>query len=77
MPQSGIGTVAQIRRNRQGSVEVRAVRGNVDSGRIIAMSSANLTVPSGRLPPTTAALLDDGTRPYFLWWTRATVGQLK
>jgi hypothetical protein len=35
-----------------------------------------LTLP-GRLPPTTESLLDDGTRPYFLWWTEATVGQLK
>lgn len=34
------------------------------------------TVP-GRLPPTTEALLDYTTRPYFLWWTAATVGQLK
>jgi hypothetical protein len=32
---------------------------------------------SVRLPPTTAALLDDGARPYFLWWTDATVAQLK
>ena len=29
------------------------------------------------LPPTTESLLDDTTRPYFLWWTDATVGQLK
>jgi hypothetical protein len=43
----------------------------------MAMSNPKLTVPAGRLPPTTAALLDDATRPYFLWWTTATVGQLK
>jgi hypothetical protein len=30
-----------------------------------------------RLPPTTEALLDDSARPYFLWWTDTTVGQLK
>ena len=40
------------------------------------MSNRNPTV-AGRLPPTTDALLDDDTRPYFLWWTDATVGQLK
>jgi hypothetical protein len=32
---------------------------------------------AGRLPPTTAALLEDDSRPYFLWWTEATVGELK
>ena len=41
------------------------------------MSSTRLTIPPGRLPPTTESLLDDSTRPYFLWWTDATVGQLK
>lgn len=41
------------------------------------MSIPNLTVPAGRLPPTTASLLDDDARPYFLWWTNTTVGQLK
>ena len=30
-----------------------------------------------RLPPTSASLLDDSTRPYFLWWTQSTVGELK
>lgn len=30
-----------------------------------------------RLPPTSEALLDDSQRPYFLWWTNATVGDLK
>lgn len=30
-----------------------------------------------RLPPTSEALRDDATRPYFLWWTDATVGDLK
>ena len=40
------------------------------------MSSSPLT-PAARLPPTTDALLDDNARPYFLWWTDATVGQLK
>jgi len=33
--------------------------------------------PVTRLPPTSASLLDDGARPYFLWWTDTTVGQLK
>jgi len=41
------------------------------------MSIPNLTVPAGRLPPTSASLLDDAARPYFLWWTNATVGELK
>ena len=30
-----------------------------------------------RLPPTTRSLLDDDARPYFLWWTDATVGTFK
>ncbi len=30
-----------------------------------------------RLPPTTTSLLDDSSRPYFLWWTDATVGSFK
>jgi hypothetical protein len=30
-----------------------------------------------RFPPTSANLLEEGTRPYFLWWTDATVGDLK
>jgi len=30
-----------------------------------------------RLPPTSASLLDGEKRPYFLWWTDVTVGQLK
>ena len=32
---------------------------------------------SGPLPPTSSALSDDGHRPYFLWWTEATVGHLR
>lgn len=34
-----------------------------------------MTTP--RLPPTTDSLLDDDARPYFLWWTDATVGTFK
>jgi hypothetical protein len=30
-----------------------------------------------RLPPTTPALLEASSRPYFLWWTDCTVGQLR
>ena len=41
------------------------------------MSHTNLNVTPGRLPPTTESLLDDNAKPYFLWWTDATVGQLK
>lgn len=41
------------------------------------MSTTKLTLPAGRLPPTTESLLDDTSRPYFLWWTNTTVGQLK
>src|SRR5579863_5864941 len=41
------------------------------------MNSPRSAAPAGRLPPTTAALLDDKARPYFLWWTDATVAQLK
>jgi hypothetical protein len=33
--------------------------------------------PAGCLPPTMESLLDDASRPYFLWWTDTTVGQLK
>jgi hypothetical protein len=29
------------------------------------------------LPPTSPALLDPSTRPYFLWWTNATVAELR
>ncbi|HUH01568.1 MAG TPA: hypothetical protein VML75_06205 [Kofleriaceae bacterium] len=29
------------------------------------------------LPPTMATLRDDETRPYFLWWCDATVGDFK
>ncbi len=29
------------------------------------------------LPPTTPDLLDDGLRPYFLWWTDTTTGELR
>ena len=41
------------------------------------MSGSNLTTTAGRLPPTTEALLDDSSRPYFLWWTDATVATFK
>ena len=29
------------------------------------------------LPPTDAELIEPSCRPYFLWWTDATVGELK
>jgi hypothetical protein len=29
------------------------------------------------LPPTSPALLEPQTRPYFLWWTETTVGELR
>ena len=29
------------------------------------------------LPPTSAALTNDAHRPYFLWWTDATVADLR
>ena len=29
------------------------------------------------LPPTMESLRTDATRPYFLWWTEATVGDLE
>ena len=31
---------------------------------------------TGLLPPTSASLAEPSTRPYFLWWTDATVGDL-
>ena len=31
----------------------------------------------GSLPPTSVGLTDDRTHPYFLWWTTATVGDLR
>ena len=34
-----------------------------------------MTAP--RLPITDDSLLDDEARPYFLWWTDATVGKFK
>lgn len=40
------------------------------------MSEENLSTVAS-LPPTTEALRDDAARPYFLWWTDTTVGQLK
>lgn len=30
-----------------------------------------------QLPPTSADLLDDDARPYFLWWCDATVADLR
>jgi hypothetical protein len=41
------------------------------------MRSSKPTMPAARLPPTTPALLDDSSRPYFLWWTDVTIGELK
>jgi hypothetical protein len=32
---------------------------------------------SDRLPPTSKSLSVDEARPYFLWWTPCTVGELK
>lgn len=29
------------------------------------------------LPPTSDRLLDDEERPYFLWWSDCTIGELK
>jgi hypothetical protein len=29
------------------------------------------------LPPTSADLVEPSSRPYFLWWTDATVGELR
>jgi hypothetical protein len=37
---------------------------------------ATMTVPRP-LPPTSAELAEDATRPYFLWWTQATVRDLR
>lgn len=36
-----------------------------------------MALATPRLPPTSQALLDGGTRPYFLWWTDATVTDLR
>jgi len=36
-----------------------------------------LTPMSLALPPTSADLADPPARPYFLWWTEATVGDLR
>jgi len=41
------------------------------------MSGIDSTALPGRLPPTSESLRDDHARPYFLWWTDATVGELK
>ena len=37
----------------------------------------NEMTTAGLLPPTSTSLLDERTRPYFLWWTDVTVGGLK
>jgi len=34
-------------------------------------------VTATRLPPTSLRLLEPETRPYFLWWTNATVADLQ
>jgi hypothetical protein len=31
----------------------------------------------GRLPPTSSSLTDASHRPYFLWWTQASVAELR
>jgi hypothetical protein len=36
-----------------------------------------MTSMSAHLPPTSSSLLDPSHRPYFLWWTTATVGALR
>ena len=41
------------------------------------MSTTNPSTPVRRLPPTTDSLFDKSARPYFLWWTNATVGQFE
>ena len=33
--------------------------------------------PSGMLGPTSAEILRDDARPYFLWWTDATIADLR
>lgn len=43
-----------------------------------AMSAAfDSSGPFPALPPTSADLVLDSTRPYFLWWTDATVADLR
>ena len=37
----------------------------------------NAVVMSTRLPPTSPSLMEDSHRPYFLWWTDVTAGQLR
>lgn len=37
----------------------------------------SVTTSEVRLPPTSPALLDPATRPYFLWWSNLTVGDLR
>ena len=40
-------------------------------------SPTNRSVRSHALPPTSSALTREETRPYFLWWTECTVGELR
>ena len=40
-------------------------------------SPSSLGDPVPALPPTSPELALAGTRPYFLWWTDATVGELR
>ncbi len=41
------------------------------------MQATTPTARAVRLPPTSESLLDDSQRPYFLWWTNATAGDLR
>lgn len=41
------------------------------------MSRTPLSMPAGRLPPTTDSLFDDNAKPYFVWWMDLTIGQFK
>ncbi len=41
------------------------------------MQPVPIDTQPARLPPTSESLLDDSQKPYFLWWTNATAGDLK
>lgn len=42
-----------------------------------SVGMSDLTTQAAGLPPTSADLALDNTRPYFLWWTDATVADLR
>lgn len=64
-----MGSLKRIERSRRRT----GADGWFRSSYLRHMSAAGQAV----LPPTTADLLDDASRPYFIWWAEVTVGELR